>query len=167
MKNPGGYYRAFDGSWNFEIFCDYLFSFWTLSSIPAMHPKAEILRKPKPHSSLCQALSSKPHHATCPKPHHATCPKPHHVTSHMPHAPCPSITLCLPNACDLGEAGIMYMCSCPRFGHYHRCKHALAYALFKKESKVPTCFSTATAGKRKAPAGASLSKRSRCLMIDP
>ena len=66
----------------------------------------------------------------------------------------------------LSEVGIVYECNCPEFNHYYRCKHCLALGLFKKEIKVPDRFSTETVGKRKAPAGASLSKRSHCLKID-
>ena len=68
--------------------------------------------------------------------------------------------------CVAGECGICYTCSCPRFGHYFECKHVICCALVKKETKVPIRFSTVTVGKRKAPAGASLSKRSRCLVVD-
>ena len=67
---------------------------------------------------------------------------------------------------QLKEIGICYTCTCPEFQHYYRCKHCLAWALHKKECTVPTRFSTATVGKRKAPAGASLTKRTKALMMD-
>ena len=38
--------------------------------------------------------------------------------------------------------------------------------LTKGLAKVPDRFSMATVAKRKAPAGASLSKRSKCMVID-
>ena len=66
----------------------------------------------------------------------------------------------------LAEIGIKYTCTCPAFLHYHVCKHCLAYSLHKKEITVPKRFSLQTAGKRKAPAGASLSKRSKALIVD-
>ena len=52
------------------------------------------------------------------------------------------------------------------YNHYHRCKHTIAVGLWKKEICVPIRFSTETVGKRKASAGASLHKRSKCLVID-
>ena len=66
----------------------------------------------------------------------------------------------------LRAQGITYMCSCPRFQHYHYCKHAIAAGLHFKTVKVPLRFDARSVGKRKAPAGASLTKRSRCLTID-
>ena len=66
----------------------------------------------------------------------------------------------------LFSKGIKYLCNCPNYNHYHVCKHALAVGLVKQEITVPTRFSTNTVGKRKAPAGASLTKRSKCLVID-
>ena len=59
-----------------------------------------------------------------------------------------------------------YTCSCPEFLKKGACKHVLGFALHKKQIKVPTRFSTAVCGKRKATAGASLSKRGHCLEID-
>jgi len=66
----------------------------------------------------------------------------------------------------LKEIGIVFKCSCPRFQHYHFCKHSLAWGIHTGEVCVPLKFSTAPATKRKAPAGASLSKRGKCLQID-
>ena len=66
----------------------------------------------------------------------------------------------------LKEKGIIYKCNCPNFAHYYTCKHCLAVGLWKKEITVPTRFSTTTVGKRKAPAGASLMKRTKCMVID-
>lgn len=66
----------------------------------------------------------------------------------------------------LKGAGVCYKCTCPDYLHYHRCKHALSLALYRKEVSVPQRFSTRVAGKRKAIAGASLRKRSKCLEID-
>mmetsp|Transcript_50228 Transcript_50228/g.107290 ORF Transcript_50228/g.107290 Transcript_50228/m.107290 type:complete len:97 (-) Transcript_50228:72-362(-) len=66
----------------------------------------------------------------------------------------------------LSEAGIDYMCNCPRFMHYHKCKHVLAINVGLNDKKVPTKFSQKVCGKRKAPAGATLSKRGHCLHID-
>ena len=47
-------------------------------------------------------------------------------------------------------------------------KHVLAWGLFRNPEivKVPVRFSMETVGKRKAPAGASLTKRSKCLVVD-
>ena len=63
-----------------------------------------------------------------------------------------------------------YECSCPAFQKkgvcIRVCKHAIGYGLFKKQVSVPLRFSVATCGKRKVPAGASLSKRTKCLEID-
>ena len=64
------------------------------------------------------------------------------------------------------EAGICYKCTCPFFNHYHYCKHSLCLGLHLQVATVPLRLCTKTAGKRKARAGASLSKRSRCLEID-
>ena len=50
--------------------------------------------------------------------------------------------------------------------HYHVCVHVLAVSIGCDDRPVPTKFSTKTCGKRKAPAGASLSKRGHCLLID-
>ena len=61
---------------------------------------------------------------------------------------------------------IVYTCSCPQFRHYHVCKHVIAFGLHQKTITVPLRFSSVAIGKRKAKAGASLSKRSRCLQID-
>ena len=69
-------------------------------------------------------------------------------------------------AIALKEKGILYTCNCPEYNHYHRCKHTIAVGLWKKEICVPIRFSTETVGKRKASAGASLHKRSKCLVID-
>jgi len=66
----------------------------------------------------------------------------------------------------LHEVGICYLCSCPHFNHYHVCKHVLAMGMTKKMVNVPKKFSTETAGKRKATAGASPPKRPKCLSID-
>ena len=71
-----------------------------------------------------------------------------------------------PKAKILSDHGIKFTCSCPRFQHYHVCKHCLAWGIQFGGVKVPLRFSTVTAGKRKAAAGASLCKRSRCLVID-
>ena len=107
-RNPKGYYKLTDGSWDIDILNDMMFCFHVLTKVPDDH----IQKK------------------------------------------------------TLAEAGILYVCDCPSFAHYHVCKHCLAFALFKKETTVPLRFSTDTVGKRKAPAGASLSKRTRCLVID-
>jgi hypothetical protein len=45
-------------------------------------------------------------------------------------------------------------------------QHVLAWALHKKEVTVPARCEAKNVGKRKAPAGASLSKRTRALIID-
>ena len=70
-----------------------------------------------------------------------------------------------PKAEALREAGICYTCSCPQFNHYFNCKHCIAMGLHLKKVKVPDRFSMQVVGKRKAPAGASLSKRGHCLTI--
>ena len=66
----------------------------------------------------------------------------------------------------LRENGICFTCTCPQFNHYHSCKHSVALALHLNKIKVPVRFSTQVVGKRKAPAGASLSRRGHCLVID-
>jgi hypothetical protein len=108
MRNPSGYKKLLDGSWDFDILCDMAYSFWVLSPIPDTHKKAKVL----------------------------------------------------------AENGIKFTCTCPRFMHYHVCKHSLAWGIKFADVKVPLRFSTVHVGKRKAPAGASLSKRSKCLVID-
>ena len=50
----------------------------------------------------------------------------------------------------LAGVGIKFTCTCPRFGHYHVCKHVLAWGKMFADVKVPMRFSTETAGKRKA-----------------
>ena len=71
-----------------------------------------------------------------------------------------------PRKADLRAVGVVHTCSCPQFLHYHVCKHQLAWALHTKECKIPAKYDMRTCGKRKATAGASLSKRGRCLQID-
>lgn len=71
-----------------------------------------------------------------------------------------------PRKLELKEKGIVYTCTCPRYHHYHFCKHSLALGLKTGEVKVPLRFSKVTAGKRKAPAGASLRKRTKALEVD-
>ena len=66
----------------------------------------------------------------------------------------------------LRENGICFTCTCPQFNHYHSCKHSVALALHLNKIKVPVRYSTQVVGKRKAPAGASLSRRGHCLIID-
>ena len=66
----------------------------------------------------------------------------------------------------LRENGITFSCTCPHYNHYHCCKHCVALGLFFKTIQVPARFSTVPVGKRKAPAGASLTKRGKCLQID-
>ena len=108
MKNMDGYKKLTDGSWDFDVFMDMIFSFWVLKPIPKSFPKHE----------------------------------------------------------ELLECGICYTCTCPAFNHYFVCKHSLALGLINKKTKVPTRFSTQTLGKRKAPAGATLRKRTHALEID-
>ena len=67
---------------------------------------------------------------------------------------------------ELAEVGIKYMCNCPQFNHYHVCKHVIALGLHRGEIAVPVRFSTTTIGTRKAPAGASLKKRAKALVVD-
>jgi hypothetical protein len=71
-----------------------------------------------------------------------------------------------PQKAALEEVGICFECSCPQFAHYNICKHVLSVGLWKGKATVPTRFSTVTVGKRKAPAGARLNKRSKCMVID-
>ena len=66
----------------------------------------------------------------------------------------------------LRAKGIAYTCTCPRFQHYHFCKHSLAAGIHFRVTTVPLRFNANHVGKRKAPAGASLTKRSRCLEVD-
>ena len=108
MKNPKGYHKLTDGSWDFDVLNDMMFSFWALRSVPTDHVQYDALR----------------------------------------------------------AMGITYLCSCPRFQPYHVCKHCIAFGLHTKMFKVPLRFDESNVGKRKAPAGASLTKRSRCLQVD-
>ena len=71
-----------------------------------------------------------------------------------------------PKCAELRGVGILYTCTCPTFQHYFTCKHVLAVAVHNKQVVVPTVFNSDFVGKRKAPAGASLSKRGKCLKID-
>jgi hypothetical protein len=66
----------------------------------------------------------------------------------------------------LAKEGIMYSCTCPEFTHYHKCKHVIGHAIFKSEKTVPALFSNLQIGDRKTQAGARLSHRGHCLMID-
>ena len=44
VKNPSGYYKLFDGSWDFKYMNDCIFSFFTLKRIDENHPRfAELL----------------------------------------------------------------------------------------------------------------------------
>ena len=109
MKNPATYYKvAGAGSWDFDDFIDYSFSFWVLKKIPASHPMAA----------------------------------------------------------QLAAACIIYSCTCPQFMHYHFCKHAIGYGLYTTEQTAPAQFSRQVIGKRKAPAGANLTKRGHCLALE-
>lgn len=45
VKNPMGYTKLVDGSWDFDVLMDMLFSFWVLKPIPEDHPKKELLRE--------------------------------------------------------------------------------------------------------------------------
>ena len=108
MKNPTTYHKLFDGSWNFDIFMDMIFSFWRLTPITKAHKQVE----------------------------------------------------------PLLDVGLAFKCNCPRFMHYHTCKHALALSLHFEKVAVPLKFSVETAGKRHATAGASLSRRAMCLVVD-
>ena len=76
------------------------------------------------------------------------------------------ITGAHPRAQLFAEAGIVFECSCPQYVKKAVCKHCVGYGLFTKRVKVPLRFSATVAGKRKAPAGATLSKRSKALEID-
>ena len=38
MKNPSSYHKLTDGSWDFDVFVDMCFSFWTLEPITSAHP---------------------------------------------------------------------------------------------------------------------------------
>ena len=107
-KNPAGYKKLVDGTWDFDTAMDMAFSFWMVTPLDVAHPKRDML-----HNN-----------------------------------------------------GIFYTCTCPRFQHYFTCKHVLFVAMHEKQVEVPTKFNTEFVGKRKAPAGASLSKRGKCLSID-
>ena len=41
MKNPTTYHKLFDGSWNFDIFMDMIFSFWRLTPITKAHKQVD------------------------------------------------------------------------------------------------------------------------------
>ena len=56
MRNPKRYYKLHDGSWNFDILNDMLFSFWLISPIKADHPKKSNLKEIGIH-----------YHCTCPQ----------------------------------------------------------------------------------------------------
>ena len=42
-KNPTGYYKLTDGSWDFDVFMDMVFSFWILHRIPEEHKKVRVV----------------------------------------------------------------------------------------------------------------------------
>ena len=67
---------------------------------------------------------------------------------------------------DLQETGIVYSCTCPTFMHYHVCKHVLCAGLHNSLVTVPARFNAEHVGKRKAPAGAKISKRAHCLQCE-
>ena len=179
FKNPISYYKLTDGSWDFDTLMDMLFSFFVLTEIPDTHPKVSE-RLPYAPPSSCAAAPHRPRVA----------------------APRPSRNLLRGSqAVVLKAAGITFKCSCPRFGHYHMCKHSIAMGI--ATGKVLPCPATRPAlpphhprspppsqprhlprlalsmqvcvpvnqdvrhvGKRKAPAGAKLAKRGKCLEID-
>jgi hypothetical protein len=51
---------------------------------------------------------------------------------------------------------ILRQCSCPYFWHYGKCKHALGYAIYKKEVVVPAKYSIEKIGKLARKAGRPL-----------
>jgi hypothetical protein len=59
MKNPTSYKKLTDGSWNFELICDMLYSFWELEEIEATHPRKKELTE----AGIC-------FYCTCPQFHH-------------------------------------------------------------------------------------------------
>lgn len=67
---------------------------------------------------------------------------------------------------QLAEAGIIKACTCPRYLHYHACKHGLGAAIFQGLASPPAAFSTAIVGKRAASPGRKSCKRTKCLVID-
>ena len=71
-----------------------------------------------------------------------------------------------PSAEALAQAGVVYTCTCPQFLHYYNCKHSLGFGLFQQKICVPTTFSTATVGRRRAGAGAKTKKRAHCMLRD-
>lgn len=71
-----------------------------------------------------------------------------------------------PTAYALAYEGIGYTCTCPRFLHYHVCKHSLGAAMFFDKKAPPVHYSKVIVGKRGAPAGAKLQTRGHCLAID-
>jgi len=113
-KNPTGYYKLTDGSWDFDVFMDMVYSFWILYQIPEDHKKVKV---------------------GFPSP--------------FLFHPC----LHLLQVSTLRDIGIAFTCSCPRFQHYHTCKHAVAIGVNKGMACVPLRYDTKTAGKRKATAG--------------
>ena len=59
----------------------------------------------------------------------------------------------LPLSKDCTDHPIVFQCSCPQFWHYFKCKHALAFALYKGKATVPPEYDTSALGVRPKPGG--------------
>jgi len=46
MKNPTGYPKMHDGSWDFDLAVDMLYSFWSVTPLSAEHPKVPSMQSP-------------------------------------------------------------------------------------------------------------------------
>ena len=46
MKNPGGYAKMHDGSWDFDLAVDMLYSFWSVTPLSVEHPKVPSTHSP-------------------------------------------------------------------------------------------------------------------------
>ena len=46
MKNPAGYTKMHDGSWDFDLAVDMLYSFWSVTPLSIEHPKVPSTHSP-------------------------------------------------------------------------------------------------------------------------
>ena len=158
QRNPKTYYKLSDGSWNFDILNDMLFSFWVMTPLSSYDFKCT------------DVLAEQGIHYRCSCPKFLVCMHAFvvecgaslavHAWAGCVHVFLPKLLLCAAHAHFLEVMLLLVL------QHYHVCVHVLAVSIGCDDRPVPTKFSTKTCGKRKAPAGASLSKRGHCLLID-
>ena len=163
MKNPTSYKKLTDGSWNFELICDMLYSFWELEEIEATHPRKKELTE----AGIC-------FYCTCPQFHHyheckhSLVTRSHQQCTHT-HALDPlSRTHSLAPATRSHSLSLSLSRDAPRPSPLRRAPTLSSQALgiITKKTTIPTRFSAAAVGKRKAPAGAVVRKRSGALVVD-